>query len=749
MNRLLFKIRPTILSIFIVLSTAIIAILLTVQYFTGLESANKKTQEDAANIAQTIYEKLLSDDLLNGNFIDFVQHIPQIKAYESLANSEQFLQVAITHMQKRQNVYATYVGFKEGMFYEVINLSLDASMYKAFNAPTNAKWLVIQILNQDGFAMRKEVFLNQNLEEIFMRQIPTTYNPSYRPWFVLAYENGGINKTKPYEYAHINASGITYSKKVPDYDAVIGVDLTFFAIEASIKSYPVLERTQIYLLDEQNTVLATNGEKHTFSFNIQNNSQGFFDNEGNRYFGDYIPLKDGSELSLFVAVPYDVVMAPYMHSLYKSLIIAAVIVSAVIPFIVYLTKIIVMPIRLIEQENQKVQNGQYDKVRYVKTYVFELDQLAKSLVETASIIKKHEEYLQKTSLNLLQQYKDTIDRSAIVSKTDKDGNITYVNDYFCEVSGYAKEELIGRSHNIIRHSDMPDRLFENLWNTVKEQKKPWRGEIKNRKKDGSFYWVQSFVNPILDENGEVIEFIAIRHNITRQKAMFDYFENRLSITTQNFEHALHLSKEYEKAIDKSNVLSRADLNGVITYVNDEFVNLSGYSKDELVGKTHAIVSSPNMPKKFYKTIWDTIEKGEVWQGVIKNLSKYNKPFWTATSIVPIHDEGNKIIEYMAIRHDLTELFELHREIEATQKEIVYKMGEIGESRSKETGNHVRRVAEYSKLLAVLWGLSYREAEILFTASPMHDIGKVGIPDSVLKKPGKLDEDEWEVMKTHR
>jgi len=441
-------------------------------------------------------------------------------------------------------------------------------------------------------------------------------------------------------------------------------------------------------------------------------------------------------------------MAPYMQSLYKSLIIAAIIVSAVIPFILYLTKIIVMPIRLIEQENQKVQNRQYDKVRYVKTYVFELDQLAKSLVQTASIIKKHEEYLQKTSLHLLQQYKDTIDRSAIVSKTDKEGNITYVNDYFCEVSGYAKEELIGRSHNIIRHPDMPEGLFENLWHTVKENKQPWSGEIKNRKKDGSFYWVQSFVNPILDENGEVIEFIAIRHNITRQKAMFDYFENRLNITTQNFEHALHLSKEYEKAIDKSNVLSRTDLNGTITYVNEEFVNLSGYSKDELVGKTHAIVSSPNMPKKFYKTIWDTIEKGEIWQGVIKNLSKYNKPFWTATSIVPIHDEGHKIIEYMAIRHDLTELFELHREIEATQKEIVYKMGEIGESRSKETGNHVRRVAEYSKLLAVLWGLSYREAEILFTASPMHDIGKVGIPDSVLKKPGKLDEKEWEVMKTH-
>jgi len=76
------------------------------------------------------------------------------------------------------------------------------------------------------------------------------------------------------------------------------------------------------------------------------------------------------------------------------------------------------------------------------------------------------------------------------------------------------------------------------------------------------------------------------------------------------------------------------------------------------------------------------------------------------------------------------------------------MGEVGESRSKETGNHVKRVAEYSHLLALLYGLSKKEAEILFTASPMHDIGKVGIPDSILNKAGKLTHEEFEIMKTH-
>jgi len=91
---------------------------------------------------------------------------------------------------------------------------------------------------------------------------------------------------------------------------------------------------------------------------------------------------------------------------------------------------------------------------------------------------------------------------------------------------------------------------------------------------------------------------------------------------------------------------------------------------------------------------------------------------------------------------------LNQEIEQTQKEIIYLMGEIGESRSKETGNHVKRVAEYSKILALRLGLSPAEAELIKVSSPMHDIGKVAIPDAILKKPGKLTDEEFAMMQAH-
>lgn len=144
----------------------------------------------------------------------------------------------------------------------------------------------------------------------------------------------------------------------------------------------------------------------------------------------------------------------------------------------------------------------------------------------------------------------------------------------------------------------------------------------------------------------------------------------------------------------------------------------------------------------------------------------------ALMVVPFHNNDGKIIgayqainkmteaevfshqdlEYLKLAASYSgksiESVMLQQEIEETQKEIIFTMGEIGESRSKETGNHVKRVAEYSYVLALGMGIPQEEAEKLKLASPMHDIGKVAIPDAVLKKPGKLTDEEYDIMKTH-
>ena len=101
----------------------------------------------------------------------------------------------------------------------------------------------------------------------------------------------------------------------------------------------------------------------------------------------------------------------------------------------------------------------------------------------------------------------------LISKTDLKGIITYVNTPLCKLSGYSKEELIGKPHNIIRHPDMPKQVFKTLWNTI-EKGERFRGFIKNLRKDGTYYWVEAFIQPIYDENGAKIGYISSRKPIS-------------------------------------------------------------------------------------------------------------------------------------------------------------------------------------------------------------------------------------------
>ncbi len=116
---------------------------------------------------------------------------------------------------------------------------------------------------------------------------------------------------------------------------------------------------------------------------------------------------------------------------------------------------------------------------------------------------------------LLEQYKEAIENSNIVSKTDIHGIITFVNDEFCAISGYSREELIGRTHNIVKHPDVPISNFQELWTTIKE-KKTYKSTVKNRAKDGSDFYLNTTITPILDEKGEIEEFIAIRYDVTKE-----------------------------------------------------------------------------------------------------------------------------------------------------------------------------------------------------------------------------------------
>ena len=351
---------------------------------------------------------------------------------------------------------------------------------------------------------------------------------------------------------------------------------------------------------------------------------------------------------------------------------------------------------------------------------------------------------------LLNQYKSTVDRSFIVSKTNVDGIITYVNEAFCDISGYKEDEILGKPHSILRHKDTFPNTYEKMWHTIKELKEAWRGTTKNKHKNdaSSDYWLKTIINPILDKNNNVLEYIAISTDISQMINAKEYLKEQYHISQNNFQEIMNLSKLYENAMDESNIILRVNTKGTITYLNEQFYKVSGYTQEELIGQPYENIKRIFPLREDDYKIMEHLQSGKIWNGQIHNIFKDERIHYFLATIVPIVNLQGEILEYMSIRKDITEVIELHKELEKTQREIIYKMGEIGESRSNETGNHVKRVAEYSRLLAKLYGLDEKECDILFTASPMHDIGKVGVPDSILNKPGKLTPEEWVIMREH-
>ncbi len=145
------------------------------------------------------------------------------------------------------------------------------------------------------------------------------------------------------------------------------------------------------------------------------------------------------------------------------------------------------------------------------SYVFDENFSGVLKLYTDTIYQKEQEIAK--NVQLLNEYKKALDESAIVSKTDVNGIITYANENFCQICGYTKDELIGRPHNVVRHEDTPDAFFIEMWETLHTQNM-FKGTIKNKKKDGGSYYLDITIVPIIDPLKGVSEYIAIGYEVT-------------------------------------------------------------------------------------------------------------------------------------------------------------------------------------------------------------------------------------------
>ncbi len=163
--------------------------------------------------------------------------------------------------------------------------------------------------------------------------------------------------------------------------------------------------------------------------------------------------------------------------------------------------------------------------------------------------------------------------------------------------------------------------------------------------DGRIKYVEERCESYFDSDGKPYKSIGTVHDITQLKE-----------TEMELKKALSFLESYKLALDKSSIISKADLTGKITYANENLVLVSGYTIEELMGKNHNILRHPDNPKEFYKEMWETIKSKNVWKGIYKNRGK-EKDYWIDATIMPIFDENRNIVEYISVRHEITKMIE--------------------------------------------------------------------------------------------
>lgn len=225
--------------------------------------------------------------------------------------------------------------------------------------------------------------------------------------------------------------------------------------------------------------------------------------------------------------------------------------------------------------------------------------------------------------------------TSIVSESDLKGDILSINEKFIEISQYSREELIGKPHNTTRHPDMPKETFKELWSTI-GRGKIFRGVIKNRKKDGSPYYVDAVIAPVLGENGKPRKYIGVRYDITAA------------------EIERHNMKGVIDAINNAYAYIEFDPKGTILSANNNFLGTLGYNLEEITGRHHRIfVEATESNSQRYAQFWTDLAAGKEQINIFKRISKSGKELWFQAVYAPVKDEMGRVCKVIKIATDIT------------------------------------------------------------------------------------------------
>lgn len=334
----------------------------------------------------------------------------------------------------------------------------------------------------------------------------------------------------------------------------------------------------------------------------------------------------------------------------------------------------------------------------------------------------------------------------VVTVLDEQGTIVFQSPSVTELLGYEPGELLGDPVWEYIHPEDRDRIMAAMGEAVGDPGHRPQEEFRFRDSDGSWRVLESR-GRVLPADSDLGAFIGVSRDVTERREM----EERLRLLATAVENA-------ESAVVITG--PRLEKPGPeIRYVNEAMCEMTGYAEEELVGNTPRLLQGQETDREVLARLRVRLRSGEPVEDETVNYRKDGTPYHVRWKITPLYGEDGAVSHFVSVQEDITEqvrreeileekVLERTRELDRSQSEALARLARAAEYRDDETGKHTQRVGVVASVLARGLGEDAPWIERIREAAPLHDVGKIGIPDRILLKPGQLTDQEYETMKRH-
>ncbi len=407
------KIKTSIISLMSLIVILIVGTVMYFQYKSSNEFALLTTQKVFDKVSIKVINQIENYDSHSIGFINLSKDMKHIDDKPVILENHTILPIIRNYITNANYVYGIYLGFKNENFYIVYNLDLSPKMRVAQKAPKKARWLIKKNIHKNNKFISFKEFVDKDFNTISTTEEATTYQPTKRPWYIDATTHRSVIKTKPYIFSSVGEPGVTYAKEITSDGTVLCLDITLSSLNKLLSSQNLVQGSAAFIFKEDGKPVAQfdqisnkkienlNQEyPDTFISNgkvIDLEEQKIVTINGVEYLKYTTQLKSNfkSQDYLTILSPMDVVMKPYNDKIYEVLgITALVLLLFIMPLIIYSISLLVKPILQLGRENKKVEEGRFDDVEEVDSFMIEINGLSHSLVSMARSIEESQRTLE-------------------------------------------------------------------------------------------------------------------------------------------------------------------------------------------------------------------------------------------------------------------------------------------------------------------------------------------------------------------